>query len=164
MLAVLIENESIQFFENASLHFEEGTGAIGSNDHVYLTKSKHQSVELTFSAIFSAAKEYETNYQVKLAEGTDLELIRYGVSGAVALHADICKGITSPVSALVYLNNDYQGGELIFPEFKLQFKPKVEVSCFFQPHFAYLHYTTPITEGTKFVAYCTLTDELTTEK
>lgn len=159
---IMKKAKDFQFKPNSSLHMNNKSGAFGANEHVYLRLTQHQNVEMQlFAAIYTAAEVYQESYQVKLAEGTDLEIIRYQSGGGAALHADICKGLCSPVSALVYLNQNYEGGELCFPEFSIQFKPKAGSVVFFPAHFAYMHETSPLISGHKVVAYCTLTDTLT---
>lgn len=54
-------------------------------------------------------------------------------------------------AALVYLNNDYEGGEIYFPEFNLEIKPEVGELIFFPGTHLYMHGVRPIKSGNRFV-------------
>jgi hypothetical protein len=55
------------------------------------------------------------------------------------------------LSGLFYLNNDYEGGELYFPDHGIQFKPKAGSAYFFPGDLNYLHGVTEITSGVRYV-------------
>ena len=54
------------------------------------------------------------------------------------------------VSAICYLNDDYEGGELEFVNFKLKIKPQAGMMILFPSNFAYMHIAHPVTSGTKY--------------
>jgi predicted 2-oxoglutarate/Fe(II)-dependent dioxygenase YbiX len=54
------------------------------------------------------------------------------------------------VSALVYLNSDYEGGEIEFPHFGIKIKPEAGMMLLFPSNFAYRHIAHPIRSGTKY--------------
>lgn len=54
------------------------------------------------------------------------------------------------ISALVYLNDDYEGGHLEFPNFKIKLKPQKGMLILFPSNFAYKHVAHPVTQGTKY--------------
>jgi hypothetical protein len=55
------------------------------------------------------------------------------------------------IAGLFYLNNDYEGGELYFPDHGIQFKPKAGSAYFFPGDLNYLHGVTEITSGIRYV-------------
>lgn len=55
------------------------------------------------------------------------------------------------LSGLFYLNDDYEGGELYFPDHGIQFKPKAGSAYFFPGDLNYLHGVTEITSGVRYV-------------
>jgi hypothetical protein len=55
------------------------------------------------------------------------------------------------IAGLFYLNDDYEGGELYFPNQGIQFKPKAGSAYFFPGDLNYIHGVTQITEGTRYV-------------
>jgi 2OG-Fe(II) oxygenase superfamily len=55
------------------------------------------------------------------------------------------------IAGLFYLNDDYEGGELYFPNQEIQFKPKAGAAYFFPGDLNYIHGVTQITEGIRYV-------------
>ena len=54
------------------------------------------------------------------------------------------------LSSLFYLNDDYEGGELYFPNQGVQFKPKKGAAYFFPGDMNYIHGVTEITSGIRY--------------
>jgi hypothetical protein len=55
------------------------------------------------------------------------------------------------LSGLFYLNDDYEGGELYFPQHGIKFKPKAGSAYFFPGDMNYIHGVTEITSGVRYV-------------
>ena len=55
------------------------------------------------------------------------------------------------LAGLFYLNDDYEGGELYFPNQGIQFKPKPGAAYFFPGDMNYVHGVTEITSGIRYV-------------
>lgn len=53
-------------------------------------------------------------------------------------------------SALAYLNDDYEGGELYFPDLDFGIKPKKGMLITFPGNLHYVHGVAPITKGTRY--------------
>jgi|688.fasta_scaffold23176_7 predicted 2-oxoglutarate/Fe(II)-dependent dioxygenase YbiX len=53
------------------------------------------------------------------------------------------------VSAVMYLNDDYEGGELVFPQHNMRFKPGRGSLIFFPGDDAYIHYVDHVKTGTR---------------
>ena len=54
------------------------------------------------------------------------------------------------LSSLFYLNEDYEGGELYFPQHDIEFKPKAGTLAFFPGDKNYLHGVNPIKLGKRY--------------
>lgn len=54
------------------------------------------------------------------------------------------------LAGLFYLNDEYEGGELFFPNQGIQFKPKVGAAYFFPGDMNYIHGITEITSGERY--------------
>lgn len=54
------------------------------------------------------------------------------------------------LGCLFYLNDDYEGGELYFPNQGIQFKPKAGAAYFFPGDMNYIHGVTEITSGIRY--------------
>ncbi|NBP55382.1 hypothetical protein EBU71_02375 [bacterium] len=55
------------------------------------------------------------------------------------------------LAGLFYLNDDYEGGELYFPNQQIQFKPKAGAAYFFPGDKNYIHGVTEIKNGIRYV-------------
>ena len=55
------------------------------------------------------------------------------------------------ISGLFYLNEDYEGGELYFPNQGIQFNPKAGAAYFFPGDMNYIHGVTEIKSGIRYV-------------
>lgn len=55
------------------------------------------------------------------------------------------------IAGLFYLNDDYEGGELYFPNQGIQFKPKAGAAYFFPGDMNYIHGVTEIKSGIRYV-------------
>lgn len=104
--------------------------------------------------IFEKAKSYlpeEINYWKPIALNERFRFYKYDSSQYFKWHVD---GIyvknyyeSSKLTILIYLNDDYQGGETEFEQFKVS--PKAGMAVIF-PH-KLRHQSTPIIEGIKYV-------------
>jgi hypothetical protein len=54
------------------------------------------------------------------------------------------------IATIIYLNDDYEGGELYFPNQEIQFKPKRGAAYFFPGDMNYIHGITPIKSGIRY--------------
>ena len=54
------------------------------------------------------------------------------------------------MSPILYLNDDYEGGEIEFVNFGLKIKPKANTLMIFPANYAYTHIAHPVTKGTKY--------------
>jgi 2OG-Fe(II) oxygenase superfamily len=54
------------------------------------------------------------------------------------------------IASLFYINDDYEGGELYFPQHDVQFKPKPGAAYFFPGDIYYQHGVTEITSGIRY--------------
>lgn len=55
------------------------------------------------------------------------------------------------IAGLFYINDDYEGGELYFPNQGIQFKPKAGAAYFFPGDMNYIHGVTEIRSGMRYV-------------
>ena len=100
------------------------------------------------SVILSYIKRYNIHEQLT-HEG--FQILKYEGGEEYKAHYD---GLNRQVSMLLYLNDDYEGGELEFPLFKIKIKPQKGMMILFPSNYAYTHVAHPVTKGTK---YCLVT-------
>ena len=85
-------------------------------------------------------------------------LLKYRSNQEYKTHYDGTTNIGRIISALVYLNDDYTGGELEFPNFGVKIKPEPGMLILFPSNFAYAHTAYPVTVGTKYALVTWITD------
>lgn len=67
------------------------------------------------------------------------------------IHADHGPAYNATVSAVIYINDDYEGGDLKFPRLdNLVYKPKVGDIAVFPSNYIYEHASLPMKSGTKY--------------
>lgn len=104
----------------------------------------------------------------KLEQGEALQLLRYGVRGEYRPHMDALPPGTSQriVTVLVYLNDDYAGGETHFPRTGLKVRGRTGDALMFRnlradghPDPMAEHAGLPVTRGSKLIASRWIRDE-----
>jgi predicted 2-oxoglutarate/Fe(II)-dependent dioxygenase YbiX len=77
-------------------------------------------------------------------------LLKYNEGQEYQSHYDGGTSIGRAISALIYLNSDYEGGHLEFTNFNLKIKPEPGMMLLFPSNYAYRHVAHPVTRGTKY--------------
>lgn len=78
-----------------------------------------------------------------------IHLLRYGKTGHLPSHQD--QGVSSRVlSTVMYLNDDYEGGEIEFKQSNIKLKPEAGSIIFFPSNFLYVHEVYPVTNGERY--------------
>lgn len=67
-------------------------------------------------------------------------------------HNDDCPTHHRTVSSITYFNDDYEGGELCFKYFNIEYKPKQGDCIVFSSAFPYMHSVKPILKGIRYAA------------
>ena len=80
----------------------------------------------------------------------DWIIMRYEKGSFFKNHKDDGPMFDRTVSVIVYLNDDFVGGEIEFPGFNLLHKPKAGDVLFFPSSYAYNHNIKEVTEGTRY--------------
>jgi predicted 2-oxoglutarate/Fe(II)-dependent dioxygenase YbiX len=79
----------------------------------------------------------------------NIHLLKYGVGGFLPAHQD--HGVSSRVlSTVMYLNDDYEGGEIEFVNSGVKIKPPAGSVIFFPSNYLYVHEVHPITSGFRY--------------
>lgn len=86
---------------------------------------------------------------VPASEDEGFTILRYVEGSEYKLHVDDNPAVRRHLSAILYLNDDYEGGELHFPRHDLKIKPKAGDVILFPSNFEYPHASLIITKGTK---------------
>ena len=109
----------------------------------------YQSIKACFTEVI---KKYQTDFPLfKVDHTTDFRINRYGKNGYMSRHVDNIHHSHGQqwgfpqVSSLLYLNDDYGGGEFIIAG--QNFKPQKGSALIFPSNFMYPHEVSPVTKG-----------------
>jgi len=83
-----------------------------------------------------------------------IDLLKYSVGGKYTVHVDNFTTTPRHLSIILNLNNDYEGGDLIFTDQKEKEIKRLKLEkgsvVFFPSNFMYPHSIEPITKGTRY--------------
>jgi predicted 2-oxoglutarate/Fe(II)-dependent dioxygenase YbiX len=111
--------------------------------------------------LLSTSIPYSTKHGI--AEGLwheDYSLLKYSDNQEYKSHYDGTTSNGRVISALIYLNDDYKGGELEFVNFKVKIKPQAGMLILFPSNYAYRHIAHPVTDGTKYAIVTWIRDRI----
>lgn len=116
-----------------------------------------ENVKTTAQQAIDRVKEkIETTLDIELSKNAP-SMVRWLVGNGQAPHADKQLPDGTPnmypqndIASLVYINDDYEGGEIFFPNQGLQFKPPRNSLIFFPGDVNFLHGVTTVTNGTRY--------------
>jgi Rps23 Pro-64 3,4-dihydroxylase Tpa1-like proline 4-hydroxylase len=86
------------------------------------------------------------------------QFLRYDIEDHYDIHNDsehfeygkLVRSIDRDISILLYLNDDYEGGQLEFTQLHLTIKPKAGMLIAFPSYFDFEHKVHPVTKGTRY--------------
>jgi hypothetical protein len=127
-----------------------------------LMQSDPLILELIYSMIERLKKEVEKFFNVNIRE-TGPAIVKWPIGSRQEPHADkefwIGDESGRPndfpwydLASLFYFNDDYEGGELYFPQHGIEFKPKPRSAYFFPGDMFYSHGVRPIKSGNRFTS------------
>lgn len=103
-------------------------------------------------------------FDIDLKSGEAVQFLKYGIGGHYKPHPDgeavrfdsslgkpvWAKNIDRDISILIYINEDYEGGELVFPNQHVTLNPKKGMLVAFPSTHHFIHGVTPVTDGTRY--------------
>jgi len=162
-----IPNELIQYF--LSLKTEDtspATVGYSDNQKADLDYRVTNWIALPPETIQNTTQSIENLYNNRLIHTyrqtvKDIEppqFLYYNEGGKYDLHNDsedlvngklkrVCE---RDVTVLIYLNDDYEGGELEFPDWSCKFKPKAGTLIAFPSYIEFAHRVHPVTSGKRY--------------
>lgn len=88
--------------------------------------------------------------EVDVQSDEGYSLLEYGPGGYYTEHVDRGVGNNRILSGLVYMNDDYEGGEINFSRQQYSIKPKAGSVVLFPSLHTHIHACLPVTSGTKY--------------
>jgi hypothetical protein len=119
------------------------------NQNNYKLIDMHQEI---YNVLKSCIDDYATYWGISVNYYEAFNFVKYEGSGQqFRIHADHGPNYACTVSAVIYLNDDYEGGELYFPRLdKLTYKPTIGDIAVFPSIYIYEHASLDMIKGTKY--------------
>jgi predicted 2-oxoglutarate/Fe(II)-dependent dioxygenase YbiX len=104
----------------------------------------------TYLLLLAATIPYAKKHDIDEMFHEGYNMLRYSGGQEYKAHKDGDTGSGRAVSAIIYLNDDYEGGHVEFVNFGIKIKPKPGMLLLFPSNYAYTHIAHPVTSGTKY--------------
>jgi predicted 2-oxoglutarate/Fe(II)-dependent dioxygenase YbiX len=106
-------------------------------------------------------------YDIEIFESEIPQILSYGIGGHYKPHVDSesiwqtpsqeliwKKSVDRDLSMVFFLNDDFEGGDFIFPELKIRIRPEPGMLICFPSNHHYLHGVEPVTKGHRYSIVC----------
>jgi len=103
-----------------------------------------------FESFQPVEQDYKNSYGFKTTWHDGFNILKYGVGQYFVNHIDDHTDYHRRMSTVHYINDDYEGGEIVFPRFDLSIKPKANQTIIFPSTYVYNHSVLPVTDGTRY--------------
>jgi len=94
--------------------------------------------------------DYKIEHNVETTWHDQYGILKYGSGQKFVNHVDDHKDFHRRISLVYYINEDYTGGEIVFPRFGITYKPKANELIIFPSTYVYNHSVLPVIEGTRY--------------
>ena len=154
---VFLQNEELIALAEEGGYREGTVGAGGKPDHSQRITFVHDLQEDTLiyqelvQSSIEAIAEYAKEYKTSISTGERFRVGKYPESGYYKEHID--DGGGRNLSSVLFLNDDFDGGELYFKFQDLEIKPKAGSLVVFPSNFMYRHECKEVTNGNKFISF-----------
>jgi len=156
---------TIEEFKDAEIITKNGNSEVDKNirNVKNYVLSKHKTLteahwhNLICAEIGKLALQYfnERNIEYTPSKIESLTLLKYSEGGFYKKHYDSCSSIHRELSAILFLNNEYEGGHLQFfkpngKDMVLDVKPEPGKIVLWPSSFLFPHQATSVTKGTRY--------------
>ena len=152
-----IRSETIQSgaLQNFRTNYQTGItkGAMQQNNTV--AQDIHNQM---YMLLLATTIPYAKKHDIPELHHEDYNMLKYSTGQKCDAHADGDTSTGRSVSAIVYLNENYEGGEVEFVNFGIKIKPKPGMLLLFPSNYPYAHIAHPVTSGTKYAIVTWLHD------
>ena len=142
-------DKPIKFARNCSDFKYKSTdlGPINTNNAELINMHKE-----IYDVLKSCIDDYALYWGISINYYEAFNFVKYeGAGQQFRIHADHGPSYACTVSAVIYLNDDYDGGEIFFPRLdKLTYKPKTGDIAIFPSNYIYEHASLDMVSGTKY--------------
>jgi len=127
-------------------NYHLGLTSSAKNDSVVAQNVHNQMYLLSLASSIPYAKKH--NVEELFHE--EYNMLKYSTGQEYKAHYDGTTAMGRSISAIVYLNDDYEGGEVEFVNFGIKIKPQPGMLLLFPSTYPYAHIAHPVTSGVKY--------------
>jgi hypothetical protein len=121
-----------------------------SIDVPYVNKDNNEFTDSFRETFDPIEKDYMSLFSISLKSHNPYKILKYEVGGKFENHMDDGGGNFRRVSTVYYLNDNYEGGELCFPQFGIELKPESGDMIVFPSSYVYSHSVKPVISGNRY--------------
>lgn len=165
LLIDLIERSDIYLTENTSIPKWQAWNASGDSPYQFgYQKRFNNNIEneelpeikeinrILKNAILNASNNYAKEYNIDIGILMPLSISKYSTGKSMGPHVDDYNNGDDPnISVVLYLNDDYEGGEINFPKQDVTIKPEAGSIVIFPSVEPYYHQSMPVVSGIKYM-------------
>jgi hypothetical protein len=159
------DSSEIKFYDSTVLGNPDGSRSVTNSTYspsrtssqLHITSDfdndKLTELENLYNAIiFARLNSYKERFAIAedIHNPENFQLLKYEVGQYFHSHYDSFAGANRAISVLIYLNDDYEGGEIEFVNFDIKIKPKAGTLIMFPSNYPYRHIAHPVISGTKY--------------
>ncbi len=141
---------------------------VRTNYHLSLTESASVTNNIVaqnihnqmYMLLAAATVPYAIKHDIDDLYHEQYNMLRYQGGQEYKAHADGTTADGRCVSAIVYLNDTYEGGEVEFVNFGIKIKPEAGMLLLFPSNYAYRHIAHPVKSGTKYAIVTWMKDRV----
>jgi predicted 2-oxoglutarate/Fe(II)-dependent dioxygenase YbiX len=137
-----------------NLHLSLTSLALETSNNVL--QNIHNQMYITLMA---ATSTYMKKHDIHGLWHEHYNMLKYTGGTEYKAHFDGGTATKRWVSAIVYLNNEYTGGEVEFTNFGIKIKPEPGMLLLFPSNYAYTHIAHPVETGTKYAIVTWMHDQ-----
>jgi len=141
------QNKNIRDTESLGIKYFNETNDVFLNEKDMFNKKLSS---LFYKYLNPLEKDYMLFYNVNFVEHEMYDILKYGKGQKFINHIDDYSEKTRRISTILYLNDDYIGGEILFPRFNISYKPKANDFILFPSTFVYNHSVLEVTQGKRY--------------
>lgn len=121
------------------------------DDFISLDHAFNSTLSNIFLSGFGPAEaDYKSQYQLSTTWHDSYSILKYGKGQKFVNHIDDHQDFHRRLSLVYYINDDYKGGEIVFPRFDITYKPNANELLLFPSTYVYNHSVLPVVEGTRY--------------
>jgi predicted 2-oxoglutarate/Fe(II)-dependent dioxygenase YbiX len=104
-------------------------------------------------AIVESSEDYSKHYSINIGSLMPLSISKYSTGKSMGPHVDDYNNGEDPnISVVLYLNDNYKGGEINFPNQNITIKPEAGSIVIFPSVDPYYHQSLPVISGIKYMS------------